>query len=283
MLIQPLTLQAIQAAFPKFTIKKSLGPSGQKVALHVTDDSGRDFALKLVRPDPLNTEYLKREVAIVQRMGLPYVPSIKRVGDVTVAGADFHFVIEDFVDGKPLNEVLKGGPLPSEEVHRLMEVLLLGCAAFERENIVHRDIKPHNIIRGADGRFWVIDFGLVRMLDEVSITATGKNFGPCTIGYGAPEQMRNQKRKIDSKTDLFSTGLTIYECVSGSNPHLVGKDPLQRMQSITTQDLPPLDERDGLSRPFLDFVGSLCNRKRSARPASAQKALDVYTSNFKPE
>jgi serine/threonine-protein kinase len=279
----PPPLTSIEAAFPGYTDLKYLAPSGQKSALASTDPEGRRVALKLVAPSDAGTAYLAREIAIVRKLALPYVPEIYEHGDTEVAGETWHYVVEEFINGQPLNEALHDGPLSSDEVHRLTKTLLQGCAAFEQAAVVHRDIKPHNIIRGDDGRFWIIDFGLVRVLTEASLTPDARPFGWFTPAYGAPESIHNHKKKIDSKSDLFSVGLTIYESISGQNPHAVGKASiLAVIQSIVAMDLPPLADSTELDRGFLDFVSSLCNRRRTARPANAIRALEVYLSDHSP-
>lgn len=275
-------LAEIEAAFPAYSNVVFLAEGGQKFVLRANARDGTAVAVKLIAPGATASQYFSREVATVRKLALPFVPEILDAGDVDLARTKWHYIVERYIEGQPLNDFQSGIPMQPEEVHALTQTLLRGCALFESENVVHRDIKPRNIIRAHDGSYWIIDFGVVRVLDAESVTATAQMRGVGTVAYQAPESIRNRKPKIDGKSDLFSAGLTIYEAIHGSNPHVDGKHSiLGVLRSVEETDLAPLVERPGLDRDFLDFVASLCNRRRTARPASAARALEIYRDQFK--
>src|SRR5690606_10231964 len=103
------------------------------------------------------------------------------------------------------------------DVVRLSLHTLETLAAAETANVVHRDVKPGNIISCTDGSFWLIDFGIARHLNLHSLTDSNQLWGKGTPGYAPPEQMRNAKPSIDGRSDLFALGVTIYEAASGAN------------------------------------------------------------------
>ena len=157
----------------------------------------------------------------------------------------------------------------------LAETLLKGCADFAASGLVHRDLKPGNILLDEGGKIWIIDFGIVRVLDAVSLTPTNQQFGKFTLGYGAPEQMRNLKRQIDCRSDLFSVGVILYESLCGYHPYYQGtSDPFEVMRRITGADLPELEVREA---PLLgSLVMSLASRFPSRRPQTPAQALDRF-------
>lgn len=130
--------------------------------------------------------------------------------------------MEEFLDGESLRQRLAAGPTSLSFVREVGDVLLIALGQVEAARLVHRDIKPENIMLTHDGRIVLIDFGIARHLDAISLTSSFAMFGPMTIGYCAPEQINNQKRAISIRTDLFALGIVLYEMVTGRNPFVDG-------------------------------------------------------------
>jgi serine/threonine-protein kinase len=127
---------------------------------------------------------------------------------------------------------------------------------------------------GHDGKIWILDFGIVRLLKLVSATHSHQRFGLFTPGYGAPEQVRNLKPKIDIRADLFSIGVVLYESLNGSNPYVAGKsNALQIIQDVCNRDLPRLSIEGRVGPRFSEFLGALTARFPSRRPSTASEAL----------
>ena len=166
---------------------------------------------------------------------------------------------------------------PLGAVLRLATALLSACCDFETQHMVHRDIKPENLLIGPNGKIWIIDFGIVRLLQLTSATLTQQRFGLFTPGYGAPEQVRNLKPKIDARADLFSVGVVLYESFNGSNPYLAGKgNVLEIVQDLCNRDLPLLTIPGDIDGKLSEFVASLCARFPSRRPPNAREALQWF-------
>lgn len=274
-----IDVASVKEAFPELEELAALPVprSGQKeVLLGKRRANGEQIVLKLIKPSATGGERTVREIEAVARLKSEFVPRVFEYGKRRIGADERVFLVEQFVAGGNYRELLRSTPKPPlKRVLQLGTVLLQACVDFERTQIVHRDIKPENIMVGDDQKVWVIDFGLVRLLDMESLTATEQHFGPCTPGYGAPEQVRNLKSQIDVRADLYSIGLVLYESLNGSNPHLVGKaDVLEVIRSMESRDLPSLT---GVDSELDAFVCALAARFPSRRPQSASEAVDWFT------
>ena len=274
-----LDLAAVAAAFPQLTGLAPLGsPSGQKEVLRA-ELGTENVVLKLIKKNPLDQSRTEREITAAVKLSCSYVPRVFEQGQRAVGTEDRVYIIEQRIDGDTYRAQLRRAPKrPVSEVLGIMETLLLACMDFETVKMVHRDIKPENLMVDSTGKLWVIDFGIVRFLDEVSLTPTGNHFGLFTPGYGAPEQVRNLKTDIDIRADLFSIGVVAYEALNGSNPYIVGKrDPLEVINHVLTRDLTPLVIPGDSDGDLADFIAELTARYPSRRPQSAAEALQWFT------
>ena len=273
-----LDLTAVRSAFPELTDLAPLIQSGQKDVLRGRR-RGEAIVLKLLRSRTAEAAArLTREIAAVASLRCDYVPQIYESGRRKIGTEQRHYLVEQFKEGKTYREVLELQPVQHlSDVLRLADLLLRACCDFERVKLVHRDIKPENLIIEAGGKIWIIDFGIVRMLDLTSLTPSGAPIGTFTAGYGAPEQMRNMKPKIDARTDLFSVGIVLYESLNGTNPHLAGAaDQLEVMRRVDTRDLPHLALSANPTGELAAFIGSLVSRFASRRPQTASAARDWF-------
>ncbi|MEO0376987.1 MAG: serine/threonine-protein kinase, partial [Cyanobacteria bacterium P01_A01_bin.17] len=152
--------------------------------------------------------------------------------------------------------------------------LLEALRSAEQKSIVHRDVKPDNIIIDTDGNAWLIDFGLARHLNLESLTATSDYFGACTPGYAPPEQFRNQKKDIDARADLFALGVTLYECIEGKNPFQdQARDVNEVIRRVEKTSLPALSKAKVGDSGFSDLVQSMTRRWPNHRLKTINEAL----------
>lgn len=217
-----ISIEAVRLAFPEYVGLTLIASSGQKHVFKATRES-QTLVLKIIKKTNASDHRAEREAEAVARLKSPHVPELIDVGERQIDGISTVYFVERFIEGETYRSVLQRGPPPLKDVLSLGEVLIVACSEFETARLVHRDIKPENIIIGHDGQVWILDFGIVRILDLDSVTKTSDKFGPFTPGYGAPEQIRNEKGNIDSRADLFSVGVVLYESIAGSNPYLLGK------------------------------------------------------------
>lgn len=263
---------SVLAAFGELENLTFLAESGQKYVFRGRK-SGEDVVLKIFKADQEQVR-IDREIQAVAKLNCDYVPEILEWGQRSIDGETWPFLVERFVAGDSYRVVLQRSPVqPLDEVLRLGEALLKACCDFEAQQMVHRDIKPENLISGVDGKFWVIDFGIVRLLQLRSATRTQQRFGLFTPGYGAPEQVRNLKPKIDIRADLFSVGVVLYESLQGANPYRTGKqNEFEVIQDVCNRDLPLLTIPGDSEGKLSEFIASLTGRFPSRRPRSAQEA-----------
>jgi eukaryotic-like serine/threonine-protein kinase len=270
-----IDLAALRVAFPELTGLVPLSAqSGQKEVLQARL-SGALVVLKLIRTTPQIRERTQREIEAVSKLGCNYVSCVHLWGERVVGGTAQFFLIEDWIDGGTYRERLNKQPRqPLAKVLALGDALLSACVDFAAKSLVHRDLKPENLIVDTSEKLWVIDFGIVRLLEEAALTPTSDRFGRFTPGYGAPEQVRNLQSEIDGRADLFSVGVMLHEALAGGNPYRQGKrDALQIIQHVLNIDLPRLSIPGDIYGELADLIASLSSRYRSRRPPTARDAL----------
>lgn len=231
--------------------------------------------LKLIHPrtDP---ETVRREILAVQQIQSPRVPRILDEGTVDTPFGPCVWLLEQLIQGRTVRQMLQVGPLAPPEVLRLGLHVLEALERAETEQKVHRDVKPDNIMCDTTGSFWLLDFGIARHLDLVSLTATAAPFGKMTLGYAPPEQCRNLKDDIDSRADLFALGVTLHEVGTGKNGFFdpPPRDHLELLRRVERFMLPSLVLPIADSDNFTDLVTAMIQKNRIHRPRNVREALD---------
>jgi serine/threonine-protein kinase len=201
-----------------------LGRGGQKVVYEASHAQFGTCVVKVGRvPHPRALERLRREVALLQELAGNGFP---RVYDYREFSPDRFLVVEERIPGRPLSEHLTELTDPLAII-RLATRLLQPLEQLWGRNVVHRDVKPANIIMRTDGWPILIDLGIARLLDESTLTNPVALAGPCTPVYASPEQLRNDKDAIGPRTDQFCVGIVLAQLALGGkhpfDPNLVGQ------------------------------------------------------------
>ncbi|MCB9778409.1 MAG: serine/threonine protein kinase [Alphaproteobacteria bacterium] len=243
-------------------------PMGREVAVkvlhsHLDADGEHDFQSRFLR-----------EAALAGRLQHPNVVTVHDYGR-TDAG-DCYLVMEH-LRGRTLRSVLRDGALPLPRALRVFEQLVRGLRAAHRRGMVHRDVKPSNIIllRDEDGldRVKLFDFGLVKAEDEdSSVTVAGTFMG--TPQYVSPEQAEG--RDADARSDLYSAAVVLYRMITGVLPY-TGESPLAVAIKHSREPYPPMAERmPGIAVPPVveDLVADLMAKAPGDRPADADVVLE---------
>ena len=277
--MQMIDARLVQSKIPKVHNLRLLAQGGQKIVFSASHEDLGDVVVKLVRSSQLDKR-VEREIEIVTDCSIPNTAQIYDWGAFEHNDENITYIVEEFIRGITLRKKLQThGRLPMKFVLSLLEALLETTMAMEKEGVVHRDIKPDNIMVCVDGTFKLLDFGIARYLSGTSITPTDARFGPHTPGYAAPEQFRNLKKKIDIRTDLFAIGVVAYECLSGSHPFAEGaRDSLEILRR-TEQMTPPLLQIPGdPDNRLAEYINVLMSKYPSRRPPTAALAKKWFDS-----
>lgn len=209
-------ISQVQAALPsEIELLEEIYTGGQRT-VYRAKVAGVLCVLKLMRADARNRA--EREVAIGHRFDHPNLPRVLHndLRDVEVAGEPFVYFAETLIDGQSVADI----PVPMEPCAALAltrDLVEAVSYLWTRFRVVHRDIKPLNIIHATDGRYVLLDVGIGRHIERSSITAG--LFGPGTRGYAAPEMLIPGKgRDVDARTDLFLVGVVLYQALTGRLP-----------------------------------------------------------------
>ncbi|MCL3862176.1 Stk1 family PASTA domain-containing Ser/Thr kinase [Actinotalea sp. K2] len=198
-------------------------------------------------------------------------PGLVGVFDQGVDGETSYLTME-FIDGVNLRRHLgERGSLTLGEAFSTAESILDALAAAHRVGLVHRDVKPENVLLATDGRVKVADFGLARAVTEVTSTTTGTVLG--TVAYLSPELVAHGTS--DARTDVYAVGILLYEMITGRQP-FTGATPIQVAYQHVNSDIPDASAAvEWLPVEVDELVGALAARDPSDRPADAGSALEV--------
>ena len=234
----------------------------------------RTVALKVAHPelagDPEFARRFTGEARSVARLSSPNVVAVYDQG----AEGDLLYLVMEYVPGRTLRELLRErGRLGPREALDIISGVLAGLAAAHQAGIVHRDVKPENVLLGDGNTIKVADFGLARAASQTSHTRTGVIIG--TAAYLAPEQV--SRSVSDARTDVYAAGVMLYEMLTGAQPH-TGDTPLAVAHKHVSDVVPaPSSAVPGLP-PSLDALVALAtSRDPDLRPADAGQFLRAIT------
>jgi serine/threonine protein kinase/tetratricopeptide (TPR) repeat protein len=204
---------------PRYVILQVLGEGGMGTVYRAHDkELDREVALKLIKPTvsgrPEALERFKREILLASKITHKNVLRIHDLGDID----GIKYISMNYVEGEDLSKIIRReGPLPTERVIEMAKQLCQALQAAHDEGVLHRDLKPQNVMVDRQGTVYITDFGLARSVEmsgDLSLTATGDVMG--TPLYMSPEQVKGQP--LDQRSDLYSLGLILYEMLTGHCP-----------------------------------------------------------------
>jgi hypothetical protein len=225
-----------------YELQRAIARGGMAtVYLAVDTRSGREVALKQMLPQVAgDPEFLSRFRHEVQIHASLHHPNILEVYELE-AGPEHYFIAMELAEGGSLRTLLDrhpGGMLTEVALIVAAEVLK-GLECAHASGIIHRDIKPHNILLTRAGAIKVADFGISKTDQMTRLTQTGDLIG--TPAYMSPEQA--SARPLDARTDIFSVGVMLYEMLTGINPFNTG-NPVTTLRMVTDHEPTPLSEAD---------------------------------------
>jgi serine/threonine protein kinase len=261
-----------------YRLIRVLGEGGMGVVYEAEDVSlGRTVALKQIRPGlARNASFLRRfrtEARALARIKSPSIVGIHALREV-----DEGLLIDmEYVDGPTLKEHLRNeGALSWETAIPVMQNILQAFVDAHEAGIIHRDVKPQNVMLPSEGGVKVTDFGLARMHDDGDETVTRGIAG--TLKYMSPEQVRDSA-DLDARSDLFSLGIVFFEMLTGRLPYDAEATDYEVMRTIADEDLPgPRAVDNGIPEALDRIVRRLLQRDPDDRYPSARHTLRALTS-----
>ena len=260
----------------KYIVKRELGRGGMgAVYLAEQPGLGREVAIKeLVPSAAADPTALKRFLQEAQVMARTSHPNLVQVHDLEQIGAANYIVLE-FVRGKSLRDWLNRSEIPMPQVFAVMHGVLQALDYAHRHAIVHRDMKPENVLLSDEGAVKVADFGIARLTDDSispgqTATKTGTTVG--TPQYMSPEQVASSK--VDGRSDLYSAGIMFYELVVGQPPFTASESdgPFTLMaKHVQAPPKPPSVHRPGLDMRLEEVILKALSKRPEDRYQTGQE------------
>jgi serine/threonine protein kinase len=272
--MDPETRPVLPLPFGDYTLLRELGRGGMGVvyeALH--RELGRKVALKVMKTgfdtSPASLERFRREARAIAQIRHDNIVDVYEVGETD----DRPFYAMSLVEGRSLAELAKTGELPAPlKLAAAMADVADALHHLHEKGIVHRDVKPGNIMVEPSGRLVLADFGIARALQSESITATGESLG--TPLYMSPEQLLGERSAINGRTDVYALGATLYELWGGRRV-FEADDVRELIRCILTERPRPLREiAPSLPRGCSDLVLKALEKENADRYESAAAMRD---------
>jgi serine/threonine protein kinase len=256
----------------KHQILSEIGRGGMAVVYKAFDTGlQRYVALKVLSPrlaaDEQVLRRFEREATTAANLKHPNIVIIHDVG----SAEGYYFIVMELLEGQTLREEIRarGAMLPARAAYITSQIASALDYAHQ-QGLIHRDVKPSNIILGRDDRTTLTDFGLVRAAHSVRLTEAGAAVG--TLEYMAPEQLGGEE--IDWRADVYSLGVVVYELLVGRTP-FTGDTPFSLMQKVMYEPPPPLEN---IAQTLPPGVGRVVAQALSKSPSDRSRSAGEFAS-----
>ncbi len=244
----------------RYRVTEKIGTGGMADVYKAVDETlGRTVAVKVMHAryasDPAFASRFRQEAQAAANLQSPNIVNMYDWG----ADGDTYYIVMEYVRGSDLKSIiLEKGALPSKKVADIGAQVASALSVAHGYDIIHRDIKPHNIMVQPDGSVKVMDFGIARAGNS-TMTQTGSVLG--TAHYVSPEQA--QGKELTGASDLYSLGVVLYECVTGTLPFDADTPVAVALKQVNEQPLPP-SARNSHIDPGLEAIIVKAMQKRAA-------------------
>jgi serine/threonine protein kinase len=250
----------------RWLLEDMLGEGGMGRVYRATDASGSQAAVKIVKAelarDQIFRRRFEREAKVAQRVDHPHVVPVIEAGE----HEGLPYLAQVFIDGGSLEDRIKrDGTLPLSEAVRICTAVASGLDALHTEGLIHRDVKPANILLDDDGTPYIADFGLAKDRDASVLTKAGQALG--SMDSMAPEQIRGEE--VSAQTDVYALGCVMFECLSGKPP-FADRQGMRILWAHLQEDPPdPLAERDDVPADVAWALKQALAKEPEQRPPTA--------------
>ncbi len=260
--------ERVGTSLGKYRILEVLGRGGMGIVYRARDPVlQRDVALKVL-PRPLlqSTEAVQRFLIEARAAASISHPNVASVYDV-LHEDELCYLVMELVSGGNASQRLQSGNLPWGEATSIVIAACQGLSAAHQAKLIHRDIKPNNLMLAEDGSVKLVDFGLAKALKGASLTKLGQILG--TPNYMSPEQCLG--RRVDTRSDIYSLGATYYELLTAQRPYADHDSRVKVMYAHCHDPIPdPHQIADGVPRA----CGAVVARAMAKQPADRYQACD---------
>ncbi len=269
-----------------FEIHEILGQGGMGAVYHAKDRTlQRDVALKMLRPlaasSQMNTDALLDEARMASKLNHPNIVTIYDVARTK----DSNFIVMEWVDGQPLVELIPGEGLELVKTLEYACQIADGIACAHQKHIIHRDIKPQNIMLSLQNTIKILDFGIADLInhqnDENNFISDPAQTNPDTgtPGYMSPEQA--QRLNLDQRSDIFSFGIVLYQMLTGQKP-FTGNNVSEVKQAIINGDYIPISRQlPELPSNMVSLMEKMLATNKSARWQSSAELAEALHAIYR--
>jgi tetratricopeptide (TPR) repeat protein/predicted Ser/Thr protein kinase len=270
--LRDVKLQTGDVIGGRYEILMLLGEGGMGSVYKARDrEVDRDIALKVIRPDlASNPAILARFKQELLTAHLVTHKNVIRIYDLAESDG-LKFITMEFVEGCDLRKFcMDQGKLSTQQVVEIVRQVCLALDAAHSVGVIHRDLKPQNIMRSTQGRILVMDFGLARSMVSDGLTQTGMLLG--TMEYMSPEQAMG--KQLDQRSDLFALGLIFYEILTGKLPFKADSAMASLLLRNQERAVPASQLDAAIPQALCDIVSKCLERDLPSRYGSAQEILN---------
>jgi serine/threonine-protein kinase len=252
-----------------------------EVHLGVDTRLGRRVAIKLLRSslanDPTFRLRFRQEAQAAARMTHPTIVRVFDAGEETVlepggGETQLPFIVMEYVDGKLLKDLMKTGPMTPSEAAHILSGVLTALEYSHRAGVVHRDIKPGNVMVTRAGQVKVMDFGIARAISDSSATVAQTTAILGTAQYFSPEQAKGET--VDARSDLYSTGVVLYEMMTGRPPFKADSPVAVAYQHVSEQPRTPSEVNPQIGESMDAVILRALEKDKRDRYSSAAEFRD---------
>lgn len=264
-------------ALDRYEIVEELGRGGMGIVFKAFQpDMDRVCALKVITTSPqVSPAQINRFVQEGRSAAQLHHPHIIRVFDCGQQ-RNFFYIAMEFLEGQALNEYMKEKKPNIEEILAIFDDLLDAVEYAHQHGVVHRDLKPQNIMVEKGGRAKLIDFGLAKDFTHgMELTQPGQILG--SPYYLSPEQTRGESYKVDGRSDVFALGVILYELTTGSRPFVGKSAPEVYAKILNSKPTPPIALNPDIDHELQDIILDALEKDVEDRFQSAQEMRDALS------